>query len=101
MKVNGNNYHSRQHIFDMTGYNWVRFNCIVGAGTSGPNCNIKMDVYDASQGTDDDFIFFGDSITANVMHKGTILSTPEFSHLINAKLRNHFPVQEDGGIISP
>src|SRR6185312_6884109 len=58
--VTGNTYHSRQHLINMTGYNWVRINVTTQLG-GRPMFN--MDVHDASAGANDSWVILGDSIT--------------------------------------
>lgn len=97
--VTGNHFHSRQAIFDMTGNNWMRINVTVpdgGPQNYGPSFN--MDVYDASQGTDDDWIFYGGSIFAESLSHWTVGGVQAFQQLIKAQSPTNFPVQEDGGI---
>jgi lysophospholipase L1-like esterase len=59
---------SRQHVVrldpDGAPHAWLRLRCTSPLGAIGrQHLAIGMDVYDASAGTDDDWIFFGDSIT--------------------------------------
>lgn len=97
--VKGNHYHSRQHIVDMTGYNWIRiYVSAVDGAPENEDVNINMDVYDASYAAANDWIFFGDSITAGAMNHYTINGIPAFAQLINARAPGYFPVQEGGGI---
>jgi len=97
--VKGNHYHSRQHVVDMKGNNWIRINVTaVDGAAENYDASINMDVYDAHYATSDDWIFFGDSITAGAMGHNTLGSVGSFSQLVNAKLPNHFPAQEAGGI---
>jgi lysophospholipase L1-like esterase len=97
--VTGNHYHSRQHVIDMTGNNWVRMHVIVVDGAvENYDVNINMDVYDANSGTADDWIFFGDSITAGAMGHLTAAGVKSFAQLINARSPKNFPAQESGGI---
>jgi GDSL-like Lipase/Acylhydrolase family len=97
--VRGNHYHSRQHVIDMTGNNWIRINITnVDGHTENFNARINMDVYNASYALTDDWIFYGDSITAGAMGNTTINGVAGFAQLIHAKLPEHFPVQESGGI---
>ncbi len=98
--VKGNHYHSRQHILDLAGNNWMR---IVVTAVDGSLENfdvaLKMDVYDANNGTSDDWIFFGDSITAGGMGHWTVGNgVKTFAQLINEHAPDNFPVQEAGGI---
>jgi lysophospholipase L1-like esterase len=93
-------YHSRQHSIDMTGNNWVRIN-VTGITGSAANNNValNMDVHDAHLGVQDDWIFFGDSITQRgFMHDeqggiGNILPQQ-----INAIRGAYFPLWECGGM---
>lgn len=97
--VKGNHYHSRQHVIDMTGNNWIRLNVTaVDGAPENYDVSINMDVYDANYGTADDWIFFGDSITAGAMGHGTIDGVKNFAQLINAQEPSNFPAQEAGGI---
>src|SRR5262249_40407927 len=59
---------------------------------------LNLDVHDASRGVEDDWIFYGDSISAAAMATSPIGPTGTFAQLINARLPDQFPVQEAGGI---
>ena len=97
--ITNNTLHSRQNVVHMKGYNWLRLNITQSDGSpENYDAMFKMDVYDAHQVLSDDWIFLGDSITANIMHHGPIGTTGNFSQLINAAAPTHFPLQEDGGI---
>lgn len=97
--VKRNHYHSRQHVINITGHNWIRLNVTATDGsTKNSSASIKMDVYDSNYATTDDWMFFGDSITAGTMGDRTIGGVKSFAQLINARLPKHFPVQEVGGI---
>lgn len=99
VKVTGSHYHSRQHVIDMRGDNWVRINVTAVDGASeNYDVKIKMDVYDASYALANDWIFYGDSITAGSMVNYTTDGVPGFSQLIHNQVPDQFPVQEDGGI---
>lgn len=96
--VNGNHYHSRQHLIDMTGDNWLRIHVTASDGApANMDISLNMDVYDASAGRVDDWVFFGDSITAGAMGHLTMGEIPSFAQLINSQEPDHFPVQESGG----
>jgi lysophospholipase L1-like esterase len=70
--VTGNTRHSRQHYLQFTGFHWIRINATAADGSAGNMAiNIKMDVYDASNGVGDGWFFGGDSITANCMGHGS------------------------------
>lgn len=98
--VKGNHYHSRQHILDLAGNNWIRIDITAVDGSlENFDVALKMDVYDANYGTSDDWIFFGDSITAGGMGHWTVGNgVKTFAQLINEHALDNFPVQEAGGI---
>src|SRR6266487_366845 len=94
-----NHYHSRQHVFDMRGANWVRLNTTVADGSlENYSASFNMDIYDANRASDDDFIDFGDSITAGTMGHSTVNGVPSFGDLIHNQIPDRFPIEEDGGI---
>jgi lysophospholipase L1-like esterase len=96
-----NTLHSRQHVFSMKGANWVRISAIESDGSKGnTDVSLNMDVFDASGGTEDNWIFIGDSITQMSMHHQAFackMGSGTFAELINAKHKGNFPVQENGG----
>jgi hypothetical protein len=97
--VTGNKYHSRAHLVDMTGNNWIRINITAPDGSSGNNdAGINVDVQDAHNGADDSWIFFGDSIIANSMAHETINSTGTYSQLINASNSSYYPAYQEAGL---
>jgi hypothetical protein len=97
--VKGNHYHSRQHLIDMTGNDWIRITVnAVDGSPENYDASIKMDIYDANYGTSDNWIFFGDSITAGAMGHLIIGGVKSFAWLINARAPKNFPVQEVGGV---
>lgn len=97
--VTGNHYHSREHLIDMTGSNWIRLNVTsVDGASQNYDASVNMDVYDASTATGDSWILFGDSITAGAMGHSTTGRVASFAQLINAQAPKHYPVQEAGGI---
>lgn len=97
--VTGNHYHSRQHMIEMAGNNWIRIHVTAVDGASqNYDASINMDIYDAHYGTTDDWLFLGDSITAGAMGHATISGVKSFAQLVNAQAPNNFPVQEAGGI---
>jgi lysophospholipase L1-like esterase len=91
--VTNNMYHSRQHAVNLSGYNWVRLNVTASNPSGGNWVSINFDVHDAGLGVQDDWIFYGDSITAGGMVVG---SGTTFAQMINAK-SSYFPIAECGG----
>ena len=99
VSVQGNHYHSRQHILSMAGYNWVGiFVSKIDGAPQNFDTNINMDVYNANAVAADDWIFYGDSITALSMGHNTVGNVQSFAQLIQSNAPDHFPVEEDGGI---
>ncbi len=93
--VSENTLHSRQHVVDMEGYNWIRMNVNKADGKSGGSVQINFDIHNVSDGIEDSWIFFGDSITAGGMMNcyGT-----GFAEYINQLDSRYYPAQENGGI---
>ena len=90
--VQANNLSSRQHLVDMNGANWIRIRV-----TNAENGKVKLnfDIHDASQGVQDSWIFFGDSITAGGMVNQWGTSYAAHIHALDA---DYFPVAQNGGI---
>lgn len=101
--VTGNTYHSRQHLIDLTGYNWLRMQVTASDGSSGNNgIGINMDVQSAAGGASDAWMFYGDSITQDGMsHDSRVAasgaSVGTFAQLVNASRLTYFPAFENGG----
>lgn len=93
--VTGNTLHSRQHLVELNGYNWIRIMITGADGKAGGTAGINFDIHNVSDGVSDSWIFFGDSITAGGMMNcyGT-----GFAELVNQIDNRYFPVQENGGI---
>ncbi len=83
----------------MAGNNWIRINVTrVDGSLENYDASINMDVYDANYGIADNWIFFGDSITAGAMGHATTGGVKAFAQLINSQTPKYFPAQESGGI---
>ncbi|TMC29292.1 MAG: choice-of-anchor D domain-containing protein, partial [Chloroflexi bacterium] len=96
--VTGNGYHSREHLVDLTGYNWIRISVTASDGRSGnTNAVLNLDVHDASLGVGDSSIFFGDSIAMDALHHEPINGTGNYSQLVSAARPGFYPAYEDGG----
>jgi hypothetical protein len=103
--VSANKLNSRQHLLTgLTGVNWIRIRVTASDGSSGNNgVAINFDVHDASGGANDDWIFYGDSITQDglahdtrVAKGGTRVGT--FAQLVNARAPGFFPLFQNAGI---
>ena len=70
-KTTNNIYHSRQYAIVLTGYNCLRMNVSEVNSLSGNIATINLDIHYAAQGIEDDWIFYGDSITAGGMVDST------------------------------
>ncbi len=93
--VTVNNNPFKSHLIgDFSPYSFLRFRVT----SSANGCRVKMDVYDASQGIGDGFVFYGDSITTNIFSGGFIGYGPEwFSKPIQASHSAFFPFLLGGG----
>ena len=61
--VKNNTFGSRQHIVDMTGFNWFRLNFSKADGKIGNPVSLNLDIHSAADGICDNWLFLGDSIT--------------------------------------
>jgi lysophospholipase L1-like esterase len=101
VSVTNNTLHSRQHVLDLTGYNWVRLNVTASDGsTQNFDADVnQFDLYDLSSVgvPTDDWIFYGDSITAGGMLTYPDSGVPSFAELIHQSDPSRWPVAENGG----
>jgi lysophospholipase L1-like esterase len=97
--VAGNTNHSREHVMNFTGYNWIRMNATASDGSSGnADIDINMDVYDVGGGVTNGWFFNGDSITANCMnHQNMGVGAVDFGTQV-ATITGFSPPQENAGI---
>lgn len=99
--VQGNTLHSRQHIFNLKGYNWVRIfiNLSDGSPENYDAAFNQFDIYDLRQfkKVTDDWIFYGDSVTADGMVTYPDGGTPSFAELIHHAQPWRWPAVENGG----
>lgn len=100
--VKDNKYHSRQQVLDFSGYNWIRLNIAKVDGTEGSgDVKVNFDIHGASLGVSDDWIFYGDSVTAGGMAVDSdtdVGGYGTFAQMVNASKPDYFPVVENGGI---
>lgn len=98
VSVPDNVYRQRQHVLNLSGYNWVRLNVTSTAGYAGLlDAEVNMDLYNAGQEVSDDWIFYGDSLTEGAMTHDEYIG-PSFASLISQSLPGYWPVIEDGGV---
>lgn len=97
--VSGNTYHSRQHVVDLTGYNWVRLHvtAVDGAPQNMDAALSSFDLHDASQGVTDSWIFYGDSITAAALSTYPTKGVDTVAKQIHAARPAYFPAAENAG----
>jgi hypothetical protein len=95
----GNVYGSGANLLDLTGYDWVRFDCTASASNvaaQNTDTSLQWNLYDAHVGNDG-WKFGGDSITANSMgHKAT---NDSFDQLVHGQVVNNpaFEMAGHGG----
>jgi lysophospholipase L1-like esterase len=113
--VTGNTLHSRADVINMVdstpgnpcnnNYNWLRLNATTASpgppGWNGTALQLKWQIFDATQSMSDTWMFWGDSITANVNPEtdwpGFVPADPTFAKSINAFNPNFYPAVENGG----
>jgi lysophospholipase L1-like esterase len=100
--VSGNSYHSRQHAIDLTGYNWLRLHVTASDGSPGnQGVFLNLDVHNVSAGVEDDWIFYGDSITEAGMAHNSLSGaggSGTWAQMVSAANSGYFPAYESGGI---
>lgn len=93
--VEDNLVHSRQHLVDLEGYNWIRLNI----SETRNQVSLNFDIHNCANGATDSWIFFGDSITQGGMRvAGAEGGAGTFAEEINGLDSDYFPVAECGGI---
>lgn len=103
VSITGNKLMHRQHLLNLTGYEWVRiFVSAVNGSASQVSIN-QMDLHDASLALEDSWSFFGDSITlgGTDYNNGWMeapLNRTFAQHIHNARPA-YFPAQIDAGIV--
>ena len=98
--VTGNTLHSRQHVVDLAGAGWIRLSVSASDG-SDQNRDVAVNMLQvadmSARPTDDDVIFYGDSITAGGMcpcPQNGVAGVPD---LVRAAQPGRWPVMENGG----
>jgi endoglucanase len=99
--VHNNTLHSRQQVLDLAGANWLRVS-ITGSDGAPENTDAStnmFDVYDlgSSATLPDDFVLFGDSITAEGMCPCSQDGLPAVAELVHSADASRWPVVENGG----
>ena len=103
LTVTGNTRNAREHMLNLAGYNWVRMNVTGSKGSSGnTSAAFNLDLYDASAGGQDNWLFLGDSITEEGMTQGNINGGPwsggDYAQLVHSADLSYYPLQIDGGM---
>jgi lysophospholipase L1-like esterase len=97
--VKDNVLHSRQHLVSLKGYNWIRVSVAAGDGSpENADAAFNLDVYNASKGARDSWLFLGDSITMEGTQHRPFGGVRNFSQLVAAARPRLYPSYEDGGI---
>lgn len=101
--VTGNTRNAREHSVNLSGYNWVRMTVTGTRGSSGNTSAVfNLDLYDASAGDQDDWLFLGDSITEEGMTQANIAGGPwsggDYAQLVHSADTSYYPLQIDGGM---
>ncbi len=98
VEVAGNPVRTRAHSFDFTGQRWVRLVVTrLAANVFKWGLYIdEIDVHDLSNGGNDIWVFFGDSITSSVFDRAP-RHQPSFAEAIAARHRGYFPAMIAAG----
>jgi len=95
-----NTLHSREHLIDFKGSNWLRLHFTASDG-SAKNMDIaaKVDIYDGNVAPEHAWLFVGDSITANGMSHRDISgsASDSFGNQV-ARISGYVPIQENAGM---
>jgi hypothetical protein len=89
--IRGNIVSTRAHMIDFTGASWIKMHIITGGGTLD-----EVEIFDASESTDDTWFFAGTSISANAF-KGTPPAI-NFADNVHAAEPDFSPLMVRGGI---
>lgn len=93
--VTDNTCHSRQHVIDFEGFNWIRLTITSSYPVGGNSVGLSFDVHSCTDGVADSWLFLGDSITAGGMVQ---YAGDSFAQCIHALDDRYFPAAENGGI---
>lgn len=97
--VSSETRHSRQHLVNMAGANWIRIQVTaINGSASNNNCALNVDVHDVHIANADNWIFFGDSITQRGFDHDDFWLPGTLPAQINAKISTNFPLMENGGL---
>lgn len=91
VRVTGNVVAARAHVLDFAGRSWVKMAIDSGSGKLD-----EIEVYDATNGSDDSWFFLGTSITM-MTFKSTVPDST-FSEMVHARLPAQTPSLVRGGV---
>jgi hypothetical protein len=92
--VTGSDTNSGENAFDFTGQSWVRI-VTTKADSSGEVHFVQLEAYDISNGSQDTWVFVGDSITADAMN---VFAAPDFATLVHQAKPTFTPMMVDEAI---
>jgi lysophospholipase L1-like esterase len=93
--ITGNTVRTRAHSFDFQDQSWVR---MVVTGSVANVSIDEIDVHDISNGSEDTWVFLGDSITAFAYDRDTPQDQPSFAENVHARHPAYFPAMINAGI---
>lgn len=94
--VTDNSAICREHLINFTGYSWIKL--IVDEATGGQLD--ELDVWDATNGTPDTFVFIGDSLTDSAIRRFEYYGgglQPSFQENVLSNNPGHYPLQVNCG----
>lgn len=100
--VTANTKHSLQHAINLNTYNWVQMRFTAANGAAGnQDISLQFDIHNVAGGNQDNWIFLGDSITAECFGRKNIdnnaWTNGPLAKLINTARPAQFPLMENGG----
>jgi hypothetical protein len=92
--------HSRQHVINMAGANWIRMRITaINGSDANNNCALNADVHDIHVANVDNWIWYGNSIDQRGFdHDDGFISIGTLPAVINNSISTNFPLMENGGM---
>jgi acyl-CoA thioesterase I len=87
-------YVSRMHTINFAGMQWVKMQMTKTAWANNPIALAELEVFDATNGTEDTWFFMGNSITSGAFHNRI---TPNFSQVVTSNFPGYTPAMINGG----
>jgi acyl-CoA thioesterase I len=96
--IHDNGVNARAHTFEFDGQSWVRLVVLQGAAAGSDVRIERLDVHDASDGTDDTWLVLGEDFGLGAVAGPTLAPPPSFAELIHGEYPGYFPALINGRI---